>query len=113
MYEIGEYANAFLTIAVKEHDQMSASVERLNVGKDYFAEAMTSLGFKMLPSGGNFQHVAFGSSAPRVHAALEPHVMYRTDSEFECLNGFSRFSSTPDYLFRPIVELIAECKVQS
>lgn len=108
MYEIGEYANAFLSVAIKDHAEMTASVARLTAGKIFFAESMTSLGFRMLASGGNFQHVAFGDSASRIHSALRPFALYRADSDFDCLRGFSRFSSTTRDLFSPIVDVISD-----
>ena len=109
MYEIGGFANSYLTQALMEPTEMTASVARLAAGKALFSSAMTSLGFKVLPSGGNFQHVAFGQKSEKIHAALRPHVLYRADSNDECLRGYSRFSSTTPELFWPIIEVITTC----
>jgi histidinol-phosphate aminotransferase len=109
MYELGGFANACLTQALLEPAEMTASVARLTDGKNCFFEAMDGLGFKVLPSGGNFQHVAFGMHAEKIHAALSPHVLYRADSKDDCLRGYSRFSSTTPELFEPIVDLITKC----
>ena len=109
MYEIGGLANAVLLEALKEPSEMTASVARLAAGKTFFSEAMTSLGFRVLPSGGNFQHEAFGERAEMIHDALRPHVLYRANSMEDCLRGYSRFSSTTKELFEPIIEVIGTC----
>ena len=106
MYEIGGFANGFLLAALDEPENMQASVVRLNAGKQVFENAMTSLGFQVLPSVANFQHISFGNHASKVHEALAGQVSYRIDSEDECLKGFSRFSSTTPELFAPIIRTI-------
>ncbi len=107
MYEIGGFADAFLLRAISEPSQMLESVARLNAGRDYFAAAMTELGFPCLPSGGNFVHVAFGERAEDVHCALASLVLYRADANDPCLSGYSRFSSTTVELFEPVIETIS------
>jgi histidinol-phosphate aminotransferase len=106
MYEIGSLA-ASMTEAMLEHeDAVLASVHRLNAGKRAFLDAMEVLGLRVLRNEGNFLHVAFGSHAAGVHAALAPVVLYRRDFKDPCLKGFSRFSSTTATLFAPVIERI-------
>lgn len=106
-YEVSAVAVAMAFRMVSEFDhEMRASVKRLNQGRDGFLSAMRALGLRTLPSHGTFCHVAFDSWADRVHAALSNIVLYRQDSNESCLKGFSRFSSTTDELFSPVIECI-------
>lgn len=106
-YEVNAVAVAMALRMVSEFDhEMRASVERLNQGRDGFVSAMGALGLRTLSSHGNFCHVAFGSWADRVHAALSDIVLYRQDSDASCLKGFSRFSSTTAELFSPVIERV-------
>jgi histidinol-phosphate aminotransferase len=106
MYEVGTFSIVFMEHMLDRADAMMASVQRLNDGKRYFAGQMESLGFDVLPTQGNFQHVAFGHRAAAVHRALEPLVLYRREFKDDCLQGYSRFSVTTAEGFVPIVEAI-------
>jgi len=106
MYELGTLSIAIMERMFDHVDAMEASVQRLNEGKRHFAEAMRALGFEVLPTHGNFQHVAFGARAEAVHRALEGRVLYRKDFSDECLKGYSRFSATTVENFAPVIEAI-------
>lgn len=106
MYEVGALVIAFIERVLDHVEAMTASVRRLNDGKRYFAGEMTKLGFDAPPTHGNFQHVGFGFHAEPVHRALQSHVLYRRDSQDDCLRGYSRFSATTVEKFAPIVALI-------
>lgn len=106
MYELGTLSIAFMERMLDHADVMMASVRRLNDGKRHFAERMRALGCEVLPTLGNFQHVAFGARAEAVHRAIEPLVLYRKDFKEECLKGFSRFSATTADRFGPIIAAI-------
>lgn len=111
MYEIGAFPAHFLTVVLRSPQRMDESVRRLNDGRDEFAAAMTKMGFAVLPSGGNFLHVDFGNAADAVHAALSPFVLYRANTNEECLRGYSRFSAAPTDMFEPIVAAIAAAQL--
>jgi histidinol-phosphate aminotransferase len=106
MYELGTLSIAFMERMLDHVDVMEASVQRLNDGKRYFGRHMKALGFDVLPTHGNFQHVAFGEHAEAVHRALVDRVLYRMDFKEDCLKGYSRFSITTIDKFAPIVEAI-------
>lgn len=106
MYEVSTIGVAFIERVLDHVEAMTASVRRLNNGKRYFVEEMTKLGFDTLPTHGNFQHVAFGNRAEAIHRALEKRVLYRKDSDDDCLRGYSRFSATTVEKFAPIVAII-------
>jgi histidinol-phosphate aminotransferase len=111
MYELGTFSIVFMERMLDNVDVMEASVRRLNDGKRYFGDAMKELGFDVLPTQGNFQHVAFGAQAVAVHRALEDQVLYRKDFKEDCLKGYSRFSITTIEGFAPIVETIRRVTV--
>jgi histidinol-phosphate aminotransferase len=106
MYEVGTFSIVFMEHMLDRADAMMASVQRLNSGRQFFAGQMESLGFDVLPTKGNFQHVAFGDRAEAVHRALEALVLYRKDFKDDCLQGYSRFSATTAEGFAPVVEAI-------
>lgn len=106
MYEVSTISIAFMERMLDHVGEMEASVDRLNAGKRYFSEKMMALGFEVLPTEGNFLHVAFGGKAEHIHKDLEDKVLYRRDFNDPCLKGFSRFSSTTVDGFKPIVEVI-------
>ena len=107
MYEAGTMAMAVFEAMLDRVDAMEASVRRLLAGKVLFAEAMRGLGLGVLEGHGNFIHVAFGSHAEKVHAALADIAYYRRDAAEPCLAGFSRFTVTTPELLRPVIERIA------
>ncbi|MDI7217534.1 histidinol-phosphate transaminase [Leptospira santarosai] len=106
MYEVSTISIAFMEKMMDYSEEMYASVKRLNEGKNYFRDAMKSLGFKILNTNGNFQHVAFGEYAAEIHRVLKKYVLYREDFKDDCLQGYSRFSITTIENFKPIIELI-------
>lgn len=105
MYEVNTLAVAVTERMLDHAAAVDASVERLNRGRDGFARAMESCGFKALPSGGNFIHVAFGECEPDIFAALDPLVLYRRDGA-GCLAGYSRFSATTEERFAPLIAAV-------
>lgn len=113
-YEANTVALAMALRMISDFDhEMRASVKRLNQGRDEFLFAMKELGLRTLESQGSFCHVAFGSSADRVHANLSNIVLYRQDFSAPCLKGFSRFSSTTSELFIPVINRIRDVVRQS
>lgn len=103
MYEVNTVAVEFMSRMLDMSAEMMRSVARINEGKRYFQQEMQSLGFDVLPTAGNFMHVAFGLHGPAIHAALASKVYYRVAFDCRCLEGFSRFSMAP----RPIMEQVA------
>lgn len=107
-YEVNMVAIAVAERMLDYREEMAASVQRLNQGRDHFTAAMNELGFRTLPCQGSFLQVAFGSHAPAVHGALKDLVLYRQDFREPCLKGFSRFSATTAELFQPVIDRIQE-----
>lgn len=108
-YEANTVALAMALRMISDFDhEMRASVKRLNDGRDDFLSAMNELGLQTLKSHGSFCHVAFGSSADRVHASLNDIVLYRQDFSTPCMKGFSRFSSTTREMFAPVIDRIRD-----
>ncbi len=108
MYEVNTFGLTVVERMLDRGEEMYASVRRLDEGKRYFLDAMIALGFDVVPTHGNFFHVAFGDDAEAVHAALEGKVLYRRAFNHQSLAGYSRFSSLPKPLFEPVVELIRQ-----
>jgi histidinol-phosphate aminotransferase len=108
MYELGTLSIAFMERMLDHEREMQASVRRLLEGKQYFADEMVALGFRVLLTHGNFQHVAFGKRSEAIHRRLEDMVLYRRDFKEDCLSGFSRFSITTRQGFEPIIRAIKE-----
>ncbi|MGE5503029.1 MAG: pyridoxal phosphate-dependent aminotransferase [Actinomycetota bacterium] len=108
MYETGTVGMAALERMLDHVPAMEASVARLEAGKKAFLDAMDGFGFRTLKGAGNFLHVAFGTRADKVHAALADLVYYRRDFAEPCLKGFSRFSATTPGLFAPVIERIGK-----
>ena len=86
--------------------EMKASVQRLNAGRDLFLTEMRKLGFKTLQTHASFLHVNFGTHASAIHQALANRVLYRSNFTHPCLKGYSRFSSTTEDLFLPLIDCI-------
>lgn len=107
MYEVGTLSAMVFERMLDHSDAMRASVQRLEAGKASFLAAMTKLGLATLSGKGNFLHVAFGVHAEAVHDALAHMVLYRRDFAEPCLSGYSRFSSTTEQLFQPVIDQIA------
>jgi|GEM_PF-177203 len=105
-YETNFVAVRMAEAVLAEEEAMLRSVARLNDGRDRFVGEMADLGFRTLPSGGNFLLVEFGDYAPKVHRVLEDLVLYRRDFGHPSLAGFSRFSATTADRFVPVVARI-------
>lgn len=92
MYEVSTIAVEFMSRMLDEPAVMEQSVARINEGKRDFVQEMRELGFLVLPTAGNFVHVAFGDRGPAIHAALANKVLYRASFDHPSLAGYSRFS---------------------
>lgn len=108
MYEVNTLAVAMVEIMLNHYDHILTSVARLESGKNYCLKALENLGFRTLHGFGNFFHVAFEHHAKDIHQALANIVLYRKDFNDACLSGFSRFSSTTQSLFEPIIKVIEQ-----
>jgi histidinol-phosphate aminotransferase len=86
--------------------EMEASVARLNAGRNFFLTEMQMMGFQTIPAHASFLHVNFGQHAKNIHLALADKVLYREHFGHPCLKGYSRFSSTTQELFSPLVDCI-------
>jgi histidinol-phosphate aminotransferase len=104
MYEVSTLAVEFMSRMMEHTAEMAGAVDRINDGKAFFVARMRGLGFHVLPTHGNFMHVAFGESGPRIHAALSSQVLYRKNFDQSCLAGYSRFSAAP----RPVMARVAD-----
>jgi histidinol-phosphate aminotransferase len=103
MYEVSTVAIECVSKMLDRSADMLKSVARIRDGKNYFVEEMRTLGFDVLPTAGNFLHVAFGADAHAIHSALSSRVYYRATFEAPSLVGYSRFSVGP----RPVMEVVA------
>lgn len=106
MYEINGVGVALTERLLDHAGEVDRSVARLLEGKAGFVSDMTRLGFRTLPTAGNFLHVAFGDQAPAVHATLSGRVAYRVGFDADCLAGFSRFTITTRERFAEVTQLI-------
>jgi len=108
MYEVSTVAVEFVSRLLDRATDMMQAVARINAGKQFFVEAMRSLGFGVLPTHGNFVHVAFAESGPLVHAELANRVLYRAAFGHPCLAGYSRFTVAPQAIMTPVANFIAQ-----
>ncbi len=106
MYEVSTFAVEFMSRMLEKTSEMAQAVGRINEGKAYFVGEMRSLGFKVLPSEGNFVHVAFGEKGQSIRAALSNRVLYRSGFDHPCLAGYSRFTVAPRAIMAEVVNLI-------
>lgn len=106
MYEVNSVSVAMVEKMLETPDKPLAAVKRAKAGMAFFQDEMRALGFKTLPTHGNFFHVAFGERAEAVHRALGELVLYRKDFDVPCLKGYSRFSAAPVEAMRPLVAAI-------
>lgn len=106
MYEVSTLAVEFMSRMLDRSTEMMLSVARINEGKHFFQEEMQSLGFKVLPTAGNFLHVAFGKQGRAIHAALANKVYYRATFGHPCLADYSRFSAAPQPIMAQVADLI-------
>ena len=109
MYEVSSLSVEFMSQMLNHAPAMLKSVERIKAGKEYFVNVMKALGFKVLPTEGNFVHVAFGKHAPAIHATLANKVLYRKNFDHPCLAGYSRFTVAPT----SIMALLADPIIQA
>lgn len=105
-YEVGSLSAAIAERMLHYPEVMHASVNRLNKGKEYFLNEMRKLGFKTINAHGNFFHVAFDQYASQIHSALENNVLYQKDFKHPSLAGYSRFTTTTQELFAPVIDKI-------
>jgi histidinol-phosphate aminotransferase len=108
MYEVSSLSVEFMSQMLNHAPAMLKSVERIKAGKEYFVSAMKGLGFKVLPTEGNFVHVAFGKHAPAIHAILANKVLYRKNFDHPCLAGYSRFTVAPTSIMALVVDPIIQ-----
>lgn len=106
MYEVSTVAVEFMSRMLDQPADMEKSVARITDGKDFFAGKMRALGFSVLPTAGNFIHVAFGDKGPAIHAALAGKVLYRAAFDHPSLAGYSRFSVAPREIMAKVSDLI-------
>lgn len=108
MYEVSTIAVEYVQRLLAHRTDMEATVARILDGKARFVDAMRALGFRALPTSGNFVHVAFGDRAAVVHAALANRVLYRANFDHPSLAGYSRFSAAPDEIMSQVTRLIRD-----
>ncbi len=106
MYETSTLAIEFMSRMLDHNVDMVQSVARVRAGKNFFREAMLSLGFKVLHTEGNFIYVAFGMQSQSVHDALTARVLYRASFDHPSLAGYSRFSVAPKAVMAEVVNII-------
>jgi histidinol-phosphate aminotransferase len=106
MYETSTLAVEFMCRMLDHSAAMMQSVARVNDGKHFFEDEMRTMGFRVLQTGGNFTHVAFGERSKVVHAALSGKVLYRASFDHPCLAGYSRFSVAPRRSMSRVIDLI-------
>jgi histidinol-phosphate aminotransferase len=113
MYEVSTLAVEFMSRMMDNAAAVSKTVGRINDGKEFFAEQIRSMGFTVLPTEGNFMHVAFGELGPAVHAALADRVLYRATFAQPSLAGYSRFTVAPRAIMARVVDLIKQATEKS
>lgn len=106
MYEIGAVSSKVFEAMIDQANEMEASVIRLEEGRLIFISEMEQLGFKVIKTYGNFQHIGFGKHADKIHKKLSNVVLYRQDFSEPCLKGYSRFSLTSVENFTKIIKSI-------
>jgi histidinol-phosphate aminotransferase len=106
MYEVNTFAVDFMSKMLDRKDEMMKSVARLQEGKVYFIEKMQSLGFKTLPTSGNFLYVSFEERSKEIHSMLAYKVYYRESLDHPSLDGYTRFSAAPKSIMMKVYELI-------
>ena len=108
MYEVSTLAVEFMSRMLDKASEMVLAVARIKEGKSFFVDELRSLGFKVLPTEGNFVHVAFGEQAQAVHAILRDRVLYRAAFDQSCLQEYSRFTVAPLATMTQVVNLIRQ-----
>ena len=108
MYETSTLAIEFMYRMLDHVKDMEQSVSRIKKTKFYFQQEMQRMGFKVLPTAGNYLHVAFGENGPGIHKALAYKVLYKASFDQPCLRGYSRFSVGTKQVMKQIVDLIKQ-----
>ena len=108
MYEVGTIAVEYANILLDHTNDMMDSVKRINQAKEYFTKEMTVLGFKVLPSAGNFLNICFGDKAAIISNYLVGKVLYKNSFEHAALAGFSRFTIGPIDQMKIVVDFIKQ-----
>jgi len=108
MYEVGSISVEFMSRLIDYPNVMQESVARINEGKDYFIQELQGMGYKTLPTNGNFIHVNFGLDENLIYGYLKDRVLYRRFFDAECLRGYSRFSVAPKPQMSIVVNWIRE-----
>jgi len=108
MYETSTLAIEFMYRMLDHVKDMEKSVLRIKKIKFYFQHEMQNMGFKVLPTAGNYIHVAFGEYGLIIHKILAEKVLYRVSFDHPCLKGYSRFSIGTKHGMNQIVDLIKE-----
>lgn len=106
MYEVSTFAVEFMARMLDRPEAMRDAVARINEGKRFFVDAMRDLDFRVLPTAGNFVHVAFGTAGPAIHARLAQRVLYRAETAHPCLRGYSRFTIAPRSVMAEVADWI-------
>ena len=106
MYEVSTLAVEFMARMLDRTAEMQQAVTRIRDGKAFFVSEMRRLNFRVLPTHGNFVHVAFGDAGPAIHEVLAGKVLYRAAFGDPCLAGFSRFSVAPRPMMLQVANLI-------
>jgi histidinol-phosphate aminotransferase len=113
MYEVSTLAVEFMSRMMEHAPAMAGSVQRINDGKRFFDDRMRALGFAVLPTEGNFIHVAFGEAGRAVQAALKDRVLYRAEFSHPALAGYSRFSVAPRATMVQVADLIEQATAKA
>ena len=108
MYETSTLAIEFMFRMLDNVKDMEQSVSRIKKAKFYFQHEIQRMGFKVLPTAGNYLHVAFGENGPVIHKALADKVLYRVSFDQPCLMGYSRFSVGTKQVMKKVVEHIKQ-----
>ena len=108
MYETSTLAIEFMFRMLDHVKDMERAVSRIKKAKFYFQQEMQRMGFKVLPTAGNYLHVAFGENGPGIHKALACKVLYKASFDQPCLRGYSRFSVGTKQVMKQIVDLIKQ-----
>lgn len=108
MYEVGSISVEFISRLLDHPNVMQESVIRVNEGKNYFIRELQGLGYKTLPTKGNFIHVDFGLDENQIYEHLKGKVLYRRSFDVECLKGYSRFSIAPKSQMIKVINWIRE-----
>ena len=74
--------------------------------KFFFQQELQHMGFKVLPTSGNYLHVNFEGKRSLIHAALDEKVLYRKGFDQPCLKGYSRFTIGTQLAMEEVIYII-------